>query len=140
MSDIESRVRAWAHGLYPTEAGVELLIRQGKAIREGAPWLIPHADLVSIDVGRLLEAAGAWSGGERRVVAIAASLLGGAAADLSEVIPGLDRYNAALVLAAIAHANGSHEHGGIRFGDDGVPVGFFQEATLYAWPGAARQA
>lgn len=139
MNDIESRVRAWARGLYPTEAGVELLIRQGKAIREGAPWLTPYGDLVSVDVDRLIEAAGAWSGGEGRVVAIAASLLGGTAVDLSEVIPGLDRANTALVLAAIAHANGSHEHGGIRFSDEGVPVGFFQESTLYSWPDAPRQ-
>ncbi|WP_448811707.1 hypothetical protein [Agromyces bauzanensis] len=139
MNDIESRVRAWAGGLYPTEAGVELLIRQGKAIREGAPWLARHGDLVAIDVNRLLDAAGAWSGGERRVATIAASLLGGPAVDLSEVIPGLDRDNAALVLAAIAHANGSHEHSGVRFNDEGVPVGFFQEATLYPWPAAVLQ-
>ncbi|WP_173921728.1 hypothetical protein [Agromyces sp. Marseille-P2726] len=139
MNDIESRVRAWARGLYPTEAGVELLIRQGKAIREGAPWLAPHGDLVAIDVDRLLAAAGAWSGGEQRVVAIAASLLGGPAVDLSEVIPGLDRDNAALVLAAIAHANGSREHSGVRFSDGGVPVGFFQEAALFPWPAVAQQ-
>ena len=115
------------------EAGVEFLIRQGKAIREGAPWLAPHGNIVAIDVDRLLDAAGAWSGGERRVATIAASLIGGPAVDLSEVIPGLDRGNATLVLAAIAHANGSHEHS-VCFNDESVPVGFFQEATLYPWP------
>jgi len=37
MTAIEDAVRAWVHGIYPTEAGVELLIRGGRAIYEGAP-------------------------------------------------------------------------------------------------------
>lgn len=98
-------LRAWAKGIYPSEAGVELL-------RE----------------------TGAWSGGERRLVRIAASLLGGPAVDLSEDVPGLDRQAAALVLAAIAHANGSHEHSEFQFNEDGTPRGFSRVPTLYPWP------
>ncbi|TYL50444.1 hypothetical protein [Agromyces mariniharenae] len=133
MTEIATRVRAWAKGMYPTEAGAELLIRHG-AIHDGAPWLTDHGGLTSIDTFVLLDETGAWSGGERRIVAIAASLLDGAPVDLCDIIPGLDRKNLALVLAAIAHANGSHEDGGIRFSDDGVPLGFYRDSSLYPWP------
>jgi len=94
MTSIEDAVRAWANGIYPTEAGVELLIRQRKAIYEGAPWLIDLRDdralkiigtqhlggdrtHVAVDVDTLLNESDAWSGGEQRIVRIAASLLGG---------------------------------------------------------------
>lgn len=87
-----------------------------------------------IDVDELLRETGAWSGGERRLVRIAASLLGGPAVDLSEDVPGLDRQAAALVLAAIAHANGSHEHSEFQFNEDGTPRGFSRVPTLYPWP------
>lgn len=141
MTDITAAIRAWANGLYSTEAGVELLIQHGRAIYEGAPWITLHPStsqgalsVASININKLVYGSGAWSGGERRVVRIAASLLGGPAVDLAEEIPGLDREALGLVLAAIAHAGGSHEHGGIRFDDGGVPVGFVKESTLYPWP------
>ena len=102
-------LRAWAKGIYPTEAGVELLIRSGRAVSDGAPWITRDGDM-------------------------AASLLGGPAVDLSEDVPGLDRQAAALVLAAIAHANGSHEHSEIQFNEDGTPRGFSRVPTLYPWP------
>lgn len=91
-------------------------------------------DAAWIDVDELLRETGAWSGGERRLVRIAASLLGGPAVDLSEDVPGLDRQAAALVLAAIAHANGSHEHSEFQFNEDGTPRGFSRVPTLYPWP------
>lgn len=90
--------------------------------------------MVAIDVDELLDGTGAWSGGELRIVRIAASLLGGPADDLSEEIPGIDRQNAALVLAAIAHANGSHEHGAITFDADGAPHRAPNPGSLYPWP------
>lgn len=132
-SEVAEGVRAWAKGVYPLEAGVELLIRQGRAIYSGAPWLYDYGDRVVVDVDELLEGVGAWSGGEQRVVRIAASLLGGVPVDLSEDVPGLDRRNLALVLAAIAHANGSHEHSVIRYGEDGAPQGFERVPSLYPW-------
>ena len=70
-------LRAWAKGIYPTEAGVELLIRSGRAVSDGAPWITRDGDMAWIDVDELLRETGAWSGGERRLVRIAASLLGG---------------------------------------------------------------
>lgn len=140
MTTIEDAVRAWSRGIYPTEAGVELLIRQGKAIYNGAPWIIPLEQrsgapaMASIDVDELLYESGAWSGGEQRVVRIAASLLGGPAIDLAEEIPGVDRERMALVLAAFAHANGSHEHSGMKFDNNGQPSGFTRLTSLYPWP------
>lgn len=38
MTSITDAVRAGVKGIHAGEAGVELLIRQGKAIRDGAPW------------------------------------------------------------------------------------------------------
>ncbi len=130
-------LRAWAKGIYPSEAGVELLIRSGRAVYDGAPWITRDGDMAWIDVDALLRETGAWSGGERRLVRIAASLLGGPAVDLSEDVPGLDRANADLVLAAIAHANGSHEHSGVDYDDNGQPTGFSARPTLYPWPESA---
>lgn len=136
MTDTHEAVRAWARGMYATEAGVELLIRAGFAVRSGAPWVHSEGDRAWIDVDELLQAAGAWSGGEQRLVRIAASLLGGPAVDLSEDLPGLDRKFTDLVLAAIAHANGSHEDGGISFNVDGSPKGIVRYDSLYPWPDA----
>jgi hypothetical protein len=53
---------------------------------------------------------GALSGGETRLLRIAASLLDGPPVDLNGSLAGLDRQHCQLVLAAIAHASGSHEH------------------------------
>ena len=104
----------------------------------GAPWLIAvdHgcAATVGVDVDALVEYTGAWSGGERRVVAIAASLLGGRAVDLADAVSGIDRRHLRLVLAAIAHANGSHHHGHVEFDDAGTITGIGALPALYPWP------
>ncbi|MBX3196449.1 MAG: hypothetical protein KF727_15295 [Microbacteriaceae bacterium] len=141
MTDIEDAVRAWANGIYPTEAGVELLIRHGKAIYEGAPWIDElepiggdRPRMAAIDVDVLLEHTGGWSGGERRIVRIAASLLGDHPVSLYEDLPGLDRRGLLLVLAAIAHASGSHEHSDVVLDDDGRPRGFRRLDSAYPWP------
>lgn len=140
MTSIEEATRAWAKGIYPIEAGVELLIRHGKAIYENAPWLEETESLgadrprmAAVDVERLLEHAGAWSGSERRIVRIAASLIDGTPVDLNEALPGLDRTNLAHVLAAIAHANGSHEHSDFARDEAGKPTGFVRLPSLYPW-------
>lgn len=49
-SEVVEGVCAWAKGAYPLEAGVELLIRQGRAIYVGAPWLYDYGERVVIDV------------------------------------------------------------------------------------------
>lgn len=57
--------------------------------------------------GRALEAGGlACSGSEAQLLCIAASLAAGVAVDLRRALSGLDERNAALVVAATAHAAG----------------------------------
>ncbi|WP_422391854.1 hypothetical protein [Arthrobacter sp. N1] len=74
------------------------------------------------------------SGGERRFMLLVASLGdGGVLVDLGDIIPGLDGGVLALVLAAIAHAGGSHEHSGFEFTEDGTPTSIVRLARLYDW-------
>ena len=72
---LASTLRAWARGSYPTEAGTELLIRRGRAIYEGAPWITKHGDHAAIDPEPLLAHTAASSGGEQRLIRTAASLV-----------------------------------------------------------------
>jgi hypothetical protein len=110
-------LRACASGSYPLEAAVELLARafDGRFARPGRLWIglsagaSLHARLQA-DVLADEAVHGPYSGGERRLLAVAASLAGGPSVALDEVIPGLDRYLLDLVLAAVAHTGGSHEH------------------------------
>lgn len=75
------------------------------------------------------------SSGELQVLRAAASLVDGQPLNLGDVASGLDRRGLALLLAAIAHAGGSHEHreettdptSGITHLGDKVP-------PLMAWP------
>ncbi len=151
-ADRDARLRHWAAGIYPEEAAVELLIRSGWTRR--AP-LATHraatldgAQDVYIDwdvLGQILEGhldspILAASGGELRMLRIAYSLARGV---LQETVPGLDRHHTDLVLAAIAHANGSHCHSGLtevpRDGrwvqsETGVQVSFTPLGSLHRWP------
>lgn len=142
-TQIEDALRAWAKGIYPTEAGVELLIRTGLA--DAGPWCQPNRDDPDrwwIDADRITsDTIGVYSGGQQRVLRIAAALLGGEPSDLGADAPGLDREHLALVLAAIAHAGGSHEHSGELQPDpagkwnlNGVRHGFRRLPSLYPWP------
>ena len=128
---ITDSIRAWARGAYSLEAGVELLIRTklaGIARREGADgWYV--------DADKLLDDAGPWSGGEKRIARIAASLLGGERTDLGEDLAGLDREQVDLVLAAIAHAAGSHEHRNWPYDGQGRRTGNSDlKGSLHPWP------
>lgn len=116
-------LRHWAKGNYALEAGVELLIRpfHGRFAGAWQPWVEPGdgdgvwwIDPEKFDIGAL-------SGGERRLLSVAESLLGGQPVDLAEALPGMDRECVELVLAAVSHASGSHEHYGA-----GIP--------LHPWP------
>lgn len=156
-------LRAWAKGMYGLEAATELLIRTGHATRytrhdqdTGRPWL--DFDAAAADVWP----GGTLSGGECALIAVAVSLSGvvpaftatsdqrpfpdsdatrwWAAFSLAETIPRLDRQHQALVLAAIAHAGGSHEHRADPFltDEDGTihlnPNRHDQPGPLYPWP------
>lgn len=67
-----------------------------------------------------LAAGSPWSGGERRLLALAASL-GADGGLLNDNLPGLDRHNLALMRAAVTHAGGSHKHTPVSFDDAGNP-------------------
>jgi hypothetical protein len=58
------------------------------------------------------------SGGEGRVLRIAASIAGGVPVDLREAVTGLDENNAVLAAAAVLHAAG---HRDLRMGAEGGP-------------------
>lgn len=148
--DTHTALRAWAKGIYPLEAGVELLIRTsgGRFADTSQPWIQPGVDpgWWWVDVDQLNDDnLGALSGGEARLLRIAASLLGGAPASLYESVPGLDREHVQLVLAAIAHASGSHEHVGAPAPDlecryrtsDGTRMSIPRLGSLYPWPDPA---
>lgn len=137
------QLRAWAEGSYPVEAGTELLLRGfgGRFAAGSNPWIHPARQAGSgrsawIDFAAIPGNAGggAWSGGERRFLLPAACLGDEVPVVLSEVLPGLDRETAELVLAAVSHAAGSHEHSGISVDKDGAPTGFTGLSALYPWP------
>lgn len=151
-ADRDAGLRRWAAGSYPDEAAVELLIRSGLTKRAA---LVTHrvgfldgAHDVYIDwdvVGQILDGnldspILAASGGELRTLRIAHCLARGL---LQETVPGLDRHNADLVLAAIAHANGSHHHSALAqvprgsqyvHSETGAQVSFTPLGPLYRWP------
>ena len=57
-----------------------------------------------VDTRKLADWSGPWSGGERRVVAVALSLLGAGTVDLYDVIGGLGGEHRAAVVRAIVAA------------------------------------
>ena len=138
--DTAPGLRAWAKGLYPTEAAVELLIRTNKH-RAGQPWIFKcddtwedRADWYGVDFERIPDNIGWASGGERRILLIAASLGSGQVnVNLNDALPGMDREHVRLVLAAMAHANGSHEGREFIVEGDTFRLGDPYEA-LYPWP------
>jgi hypothetical protein len=109
----------WAKGSFSTEAAVELLIGHGswlcredfleiavefgRGIGDGAvmaavDW---EAAVAALETGRL-----PCSGGEGRILRLAASIAGGVAVDLGSVLSGLDERNVAGVARAVLHAAG----------------------------------
>jgi len=108
-------LRRWARGAYAEEAAVELLVRafHGRFASVGYPWVraCDRPGWFWLDGEPLLHDTVALSGGEQRVLSIVGALVSGLAlSDLESILAGLDRPNLQLVLAAFAHAAGSHEH------------------------------
>ncbi len=147
MTNVHEALRRWAKGLYPLEAGVELLVRafDGRFANPSRPWVQQGDDpgWWWIDVEQMNEDNyGALSGGETRLLRIAASILGGPPVDLSCNLAGLDRQHLQLILAAIAHANGSHEQAGPLIPEgqgrytrpDGDRISLQLSGSLHPWP------
>ena len=141
-------LRAWARGMYTTEAATELLLKAfgGKFAAPGNPWVHtstepegPGQVSAWIDFAAIPEEVGPLSGGERRFLMLAASLAEDVPVVLGDLVSGLDRENLDLVLAAIAHAGGSHQHSDIRFNEDGsMSLGKGYLDSLHPWPRALR--
>lgn len=141
-------LRAWARGMYPTEAATELLLKAfgGKFAAPGNPWVHtstepegPGQVRAWIDFAAIPEEVGPLSGGERRFLMLAASLAEDVPVVLGDLVSGLDRENLDLVLAAIAHAGGSHQHSDIRSKEDGsMSLGKGYLDSLHPWPRTLR--
>ena len=115
-------MRAWAKGLLCLEAAVELLIghrswffredflavavESGREVFSGRE--IAAVDFVAA-AGALAAGALPCSGGEGRMLRIAASIAEGVPVDLREAVTGLDENNAALAAAAVLHAAGHRD-------------------------------
>lgn len=135
----EFELRRWAKGSYTYEAATELLLRGfgGRFARAGQPWVKKEEGSANvwIDFDSIPDLVEGLSGGERRFLLLAASLAESFPVVLGDVVPGLDRGNLALVLAAIAHAGGSHEHSDVRMNPDGsLSLGSGYLESLYPWP------
>jgi hypothetical protein len=112
---LTAALRARAAGLYPDEAGTELLIRHGGFLHRDDFARFVHT-ATSISDGTTLTAWIDWDaalsalhhgklplcGGEQRILTLAASIAAGTPACL----PGLDNQNLKLLTTAIRHAAG----------------------------------
>jgi len=111
---------AGACGIHPLEAGTSLLIEcgswlhrddfTGRFITAGTSISDGVTLLASIDWEAAVTALHAGelpaSGGESRMLLLAASIAGGTPVSLNEALPGIDRRNATLTVRAVAHAAG----------------------------------
>lgn len=139
----EDQLRAWAKGSHALVAATELLLSafMGKFAKVGNPWV--HGSTVVdrvvehawIDFERIPDVLGTKSRGERALLILAASLADvGVEVSLGDVLSSLDRRNLDLVLAAVAHAAGSHEHSDLILNSAGEAAGFQKLASLHPWP------
>ncbi len=123
LTSLNAALLRAAGGLYPLEAGVQLLVAHGfwtqqlweaglidTSVDGGATQPLYAEVHWSQAVDALGNGALAGGGSDRRILRVAASLAGGVRLDLSDAVCGLDHGNLRLVLRAIWHANGAHEH------------------------------
>ena len=120
---LAAQVRAWARGIYPDEAGVELLI--GHAV------FLDRADFTSRFISNPGAGAGLavidWraaiaalddslpcSGGENRMLRLAASLAAGIPVNLRDALTGIDDRGIQLVTKAVLHASGHRPPAGFH--------------------------
>ena len=115
--DLTAALHACAAGLYPLEAGVALLTGNGtflhrddftsRFISHGTSGTTPMA---AIDWDAAITALQAGelpcSGGERRILLLAASLAADTPVGLGDTVTGIDDANISRLLTAIRHAAG----------------------------------
>lgn len=148
LLDLESALLRAAVGDYAVEAAVLLLADSGYWLpqlqaaglvaialdgdaADGGPW-------AAVQWGELDRAlrSGAITGslGQLRLLRAAASLADGQPIDLADLAAGVDRPELTLLLAALAHAAGSHEHRDVVRDDDGAPQAGPRLGPVVAWP------
>ncbi len=110
-------LRAWARGIYPGEAGVELLIGHATFLHRAdftsrfisTTTSSDGTSLAAIDWPAAITALGAGlpcSGGEQRMLQLAASLAAGIPVNLRHALTGIDDRSVNLVIKAVLHASG----------------------------------
>lgn len=118
-ADLTAALRAHARGLHCREAAVELLISHACWLRRDdflhhflhiTPGLVDGTPMALIDWPEAIAALDReqlpCSGGEGRMLRLAASLAEGIPVDLRDALTGLDSHNAELVSHAVKHATG----------------------------------
>ena len=117
---LPAALRACAAGIYPLEAGAGLLIGHsswleredfhGQFIHIGISITDGVTEMAEIDWQAAISALDAWklpcSGGEERMLRLAASIAGGIPVSLRDTLPGIDHRNIELVITAVLHAWG----------------------------------
>ncbi|WP_138760835.1 hypothetical protein [Modestobacter altitudinis] len=147
LLDVESALLRAAVGDYAVEAAVLLLANSGHWLpqlqsagliaialdgdADGGPWAaVQWADLD----GALRRGAISGTGGQLRLLRAAAGLADGQPVDLADLTAGVDRSELTLLLAALAHAAGSHEHAEVVRPDDGVDDARVALGPVIGWP------
>jgi hypothetical protein len=114
-SSLTAALRSGAEGLYALEAAVGLIIAQESwlARDDFAPFIHYGAGTAAIDWQAAIDVLHAGglpcSGGERRILRLAASLACDIPAGLGEAITGIDDRNVGLLVKAILHASGRRQ-------------------------------
>jgi ADP-ribose pyrophosphatase YjhB (NUDIX family) len=124
-SPLAGQLRAWADGIYPDEAGVELLIGHAVFLHRAdftsrfitTPASSDGTPLAVIDwpaVIAALDGSLPCSGGENRMLRLAASLAAGIPVSLRDALTGIDGRGTQLVVQAVLHASGHQPSSGFH--------------------------
>ena len=106
---LADKLNIYAFGICHLEAANYILTRavQGRLL-DTLQLVWEDDEAAEIDWPATLTTTGYLSGGERRLLTLAASLGSGHPVELVDALGGLDTWNAQVVVDAIAHAAGVH--------------------------------
>jgi hypothetical protein len=117
---LHQALRACAAGIYPAEAGVGLLTGHdtwlhrrdftGPFVHTGVSLTDRITAMAEVDWAAAITALDAGdlpcSGGEQRMLRLAASIASGTPVSLRDTLTGIDHRNVQLVITAVLHASG----------------------------------